>query len=140
MPSTPQDARDMLVASALTEDPVIYIDDRWLYDDKQRLQSIEPRKLNQFGPEVVIAGEDITIVSSGYCVKLAKKAAEDLKQKNIEAEVIDLKVISPLIDNCIIEIRKKRQGKILVVDGGWAPCGLSSEIISTGICESWYLA
>ena len=80
MPSTPQDARDMLVASALTEDPVIYID-RWLYDDKQRLESIEPRKLNQFGPEVVIAGEDIIIVSSGYCVKLAKKAAEALKQK-----------------------------------------------------------
>lgn len=129
MPSTPQDARDMLVASALTEDPVIYIDDRWLYEDKQELESIEPRKLNQFGPEVVICGEDITIVSSGYCVKLAKKAAEALKQKNITAEVIDLKVISPLIDNCIIKSVRKT-GKILIVDGGWAPCGLSSEIIA----------
>lgn len=130
MPYTPQDARDLLIASVLSPDPVIYIDDRWLYTESANLEPIREYDLSSQGPRIVKRGKDITFVGSGFSTKLCVDAAVELSNYNIEVEVIDIRVLNPL-DNRVILESVKKTGKFVVVDGGWASCGFSSEIIST---------
>ncbi len=52
MPSTVKDARDLLIASVLSPDPVLYIDDRWLYEQEDELGSVSELDLSKLGPEV----------------------------------------------------------------------------------------
>ena len=96
MPSCASDARDMLIASTLSQNPVIYIDDRWLYETSESLDDIREHKINEFNPKIVCNGNDITIVSSSYSTHISKDAAKELKKYNISAEVIDLRTLSNL--------------------------------------------
>ena len=66
MPSTVADARDLLIASVLCKDPVIYIDDRWLYEQVDFLGPVIEFDLNNEGPKFIAEGSDITIVCSSY--------------------------------------------------------------------------
>lgn len=134
MPSSPQDARDLLIASVLSNDPVIYIDDRWLYDESETVEPIKEIKIEEFKPSVDIEGEDITIVSSSYSTLISKKASIKLAEKSIYPEVVDLKILNEIdIKNILISVKKTK--RLLCVDGGWAECGISSEIIAK-VCEN----
>lgn len=133
MPSTVSDARDLLIAATLSSDPVIYIDDRWLYDQKDLLKPPVEMSLSEFGPKVRHFGEDITIVGSGYSYFLAEQAIESLSQINISADIIDLRIINPIDISSICESVKKT-GRLLVIDGGWQSCGLAGEVIAS-VCE-----
>lgn len=134
MPGTVKDARDLLVASALCEDPVIYIDDRWLYDEVDELSATpEILDLRDIKPEIRHEGSDVTIVAASYSLSLALKTAALLKDKNISAEVIDLRVINPINYDTICQSVSKT-GRLCVIDGGWETCGLAGEIIA-GVSE-----
>ena len=130
MPSTPKDARDLLIAATLSKDPVIYIDDRWLYDESDVIGSIEEIDLNDIGPQYLKRGNDITIVGCSYSSLLAKKAAEELLKYDINAEVIDCRIINPFNSDLINDSLKKT-GSLVVIDGGWKTCGLASEVIAS---------
>ena len=65
MPSTVADARDLLIASVLCKDPVIYIDDRWLYEQEDNLPKIVELDLKTQKPKITSKGKDVTIVASG---------------------------------------------------------------------------
>lgn len=134
MPATTRDARDLLIASVLSNDPVLYIDDRWLYELEDDLSEAKDIDLNQQGPLVTRAGADITIVGAGYSSLQCKQAAEVLSLQNINAEVIDLRVLNPLDPSVIIKSVNKTH-RLLVVDGGWKNCGLGGEIIAS-VCEA----
>lgn len=128
MPATVADARDLMIASVLCPDPVLYVDDRWLYADEQNLPPIKELSLKDIRPQALTLGSDITIVSCGYCTSLSLKALENLKNKGISVELIDMRVINPFYPDIIVESVNKT-GRLLVVDGGWKSCGISSEII-----------
>ena len=129
MPSTVADARDLLIASVLCKDPVIYIDDRWLYEQEADLAPIIEINLKDEKPLISIEGSDITIVASGHSSYLARKAAEKLKSKNIFSEVIDVRVLNPLyIKDIVLSVKKTR--RVLVVDPGWVSSGFSGELIA----------
>ena len=130
MPSTVADARDLLISSVLCDDPVIYIDDRWLYEQEDELPPVVEIDLISQKPIISLKGSDITIAASGYASLLARQAAQKLKCKNISAEVIDLRVLNPLQTEEIIESVKKTKN-FLVVDSGWTTGGFSAEIISS---------
>lgn len=130
MPFSVQDARDLLIASALCEDPVLFVDDRWLYEDEAIVEEVRELDLREEGPRVVRDGTDLTIVGSSYSTRLALDAAKSLAEHGVSAEVIDLRIISPLISKKIIESVTKTRN-LVVVDGGWAPCGVASEVITT---------
>ena len=68
MPSSVSDARNLLISSVLSPDPVLYIDDRWLYEQEEVLKPYKTKKLINEGPSLINKGEDLTIVSSGYSV------------------------------------------------------------------------
>jgi acetoin:2,6-dichlorophenolindophenol oxidoreductase subunit beta len=130
MPATVADARDLLIASVLSGDPVLYIDDRWLYGVEEDLPPIEELVLSEIEPQTLKAGDDLTIVASSFSTKLALEAAKALQGQGIEAEVIDLRVINPYQPRRIVD-SVTRSGRLLVVDGGWAPCGMAGEVIAS---------
>lgn len=129
MPSSVADARDLLIASALSDDPVLYIDDRWLYDQEEELGPVVELDLAKEGPRCVVQGKDITIVSSSYSTLLVKQAIPELMKHGVSVELIDLRVINPLNTDKIIQSVEKTC-RLLVVDGGWRTCGIGGEIIA----------
>lgn len=130
MPSTVQDARDLLIASVLSSDPVLYIDDRWLYDLEDELEEPRDFELTNIRPQVLESGTDITIVGSSYSTQLALKARRLMATKNLSAEVIDLRVLNPLKLQTV-ECSVLKTGRLLVVDGGWRSCGMGGEILAS---------
>jgi pyruvate dehydrogenase E1 component beta subunit len=130
MPASVQDARDLLIAAVLSPDPVVYIDDRWLYDLTDDLPEIEELDLAKQGPKVLNQGRDITIVGAGYSTYLSVQAQKILQEHGILCEVIDMRVVSPLDSKIICESVSKT-GRLIVVDGSWSNCGLAGEIIAS---------
>jgi acetoin:2,6-dichlorophenolindophenol oxidoreductase subunit beta len=130
MPATVADARDLLISSVLSPDPVLFIDDRWLYELEDSLPPIVPRDLSGERPVCRVSGTDLTIVGSGYSSHLAMEAAKSLLGDGISAEVVDLRVLNPLNADVIVD-SVRQTGRLLVVDGGWSCCGMAGEIIAS---------
>ena len=128
------DARDLLISSVLCKDPVIFIDDRWLYDEKDERKEIEKLNLEEVTSRTVLEGDDITIISSGYSTKISKNAIQIFNDTNkkFSIELIDLRVVNPINYDLILKSICKTK-RFIVVDGGWKTCGLASEIISSVI-------
>ncbi|NQT46483.1 MAG: alpha-ketoacid dehydrogenase subunit beta [Candidatus Omnitrophica bacterium] len=126
MPSTPYDAKGLLVSSVLDPNPVMILEHRWLLKHSGDV----PEKLYQIplGKGVVRkSGKDLTIVSASYAAIESMRAAEELSKDGIEAEVIDLRTLQPLDEEIILDSVKKT-GRLLVVDTGWRRAGAASEI------------
>jgi pyruvate dehydrogenase E1 component beta subunit len=129
MPATVADARDLLISSVLCEDPVIFIDDRWLYDATAELPPVEEKDLKLEGPRVLAEGEDVTIVASGFSTRLALEAHAELLREGITTDVVDLRVLNPL-DPCRILESVRKTRRLVVVDGGWRTCGIAAEVLA----------
>lgn len=129
MPATVQDARDLLIASVLCDDPVLYIDDRWLYDLEEVLPPVQELSLAKEKPKILKVGKDITLVTASYSIELCKKVVLVLAKTGISCELIDLRIINPLdITDVLASVEKT--GRLCVVDGGWKNCGLAGEVIA----------
>ena len=107
----------------------MFIDDRWLYNQEDKLSPVVELNLIDQKPEVSISGTDITIVSSGHTSLLSRQAAEKLKKNNISAEVIDVRILNPFYAEEIISSVEKTRN-LLVVDSGTLTAGFSAEIIA----------
>ena len=129
MPATVADARDLLIAAVLCRDPVIFIDDRWLYDQEDHLMPVFELDLRLERPRCLVRGKDLTIVGSGYSTRLAMNAAQQLEKEGISAEVFDLRVLNPFHPEEVLS-SVNRTGRLLVVDSGWGPCGMAAEVIA----------
>lgn len=126
MPSTPYDAKGLMVAAIRDSNPVIFIDDRWLYSKKNYV----PENLYEvkIGKAVLRKeGKDVTVVSSSYTSHLSFIVAEELMPEGIDVELIDLRSLKPFDGELILNSVRKT-GKLLVVDGGWVSFGASAEI------------
>ena len=128
MPSNPHDAKGLLIASIEDDNPVVFIEHRWLHtlqgpvpEDHYTVPLGEPR--------VVATGSDVTIVASSYATIDAIKAAQLLAQTGIKAEVIDLRTLVPRNDAPIFESVKKT-GRLVVVDQGTLTGGFAGEIVA----------
>lgn len=129
MPSTPADARDLLIAAVLCDDPVMYIDDRWLYEVEGELGPIREPLLRDEGPRVIREGCDVTLVGAGFSTELCRRAASLLEPLGISAEIIDLRVLNPLRCEAVVKsVRKTR--RLCAVDGGWQTAGIAGEILA----------
>ena len=126
MPSTAYDAKGLMVAAIRDENPVVYIDDRWLHNSEDAV----PKELYTvpIGKAAIRRkGRDITLVSVSYLVPHAITAAEELAQEGVDCEVIDLRSIKPLDKNLLLESVAKT-GRIAVADVGWKTYGIAGEI------------
>ncbi len=132
MPTTPHDAKGMLIASIEDNNPVIFLEHRWLHN----ISGIVPEGHYSvpIGPvRIAREGKDVTIVATSTMVLEALRAAEILEIQNISTEVIDLRTINPL-DRESIEHSVRKTGRLIVADIGHYSFGISGEIIS-GLIE-----
>ena len=132
MPSNPQDAFDMMISATYSNSPVIYIDDRWLYNLKSSVKY--NKKYNQdtikkFQAKIIKKGSDVTIVSHSYGIHFAKKVSKILLSNKINSEIIDLRIINPLKIKSVFKSLNKTR-KLVVIDFGWSNCSVSSEVIA----------
>ncbi len=126
MPTTPDDAKGLLLAAIFDPNPVIMIEHRLLYDRKGEVP--EGYYEIPFGKAVVRrSGTDLTVIANSYMALECLKAAEFLEGEGIEVEVIDPVTLSPLDQETILESVQKT-GRCLVVDTSWITCGVSAEI------------
>ncbi len=126
MPASPYDAKGMLLASVAGDRPTLIIEHRWLYDQKEGVPE-EPYFVPSGKALVRKPGTDVTIVATSYMVYEAIRAAGDLEQQGISAEVIDLRSIQPLDEKTVIDSVRKT-GRLIAADMGWKLCGVSAEV------------
>ncbi len=129
MPYTAKDARDLMIASVLSNDPVMFIDDRWLYEKEEEYTEVEVLDLDNVRPQKLSSGTDVTLVGISYTSMLCEKAVEILEPHNVSCDVFDIRVLNPLYINDIVDSVRKT-GRLVVVDGDWTSCGLAGEIIA----------
>ena len=128
MPVTPQDAKGLLIASVEDDNPVIFLEHRWLHNITGHVP--EGHYTVPIGPaRIARSGKDVTIVAASYMVLEALRAAELLAAEGIESEVVDLRTISPLDSDSINE-SVARTGRLVVADLGTKSFGISGEIVA----------
>lgn len=126
MPSTPYDAKGLMISAIKDDNPVVYIDDRWLY----KHEDLVPEEVFEveIGKGIIRKkGKDLTLVSISYMAFESMKAAQELVKERIDIEVIDLRSIKPLDEDLLLESVKKT-GRIVIADGGWKSFGVTAEI------------
>jgi pyruvate/2-oxoglutarate/acetoin dehydrogenase E1 component len=128
VPATPQDAKGLLIAAVEDDDPVVYIEHRWLHEEEGDVP--EGYFQTPIGRAAVARrGDDVTIVAVGPLVNEALRAASVLADDGISAEVVDLRTLRPL-DAATVLASVARTGRLVVADPDWAPCGVAGEVIA----------
>lgn len=129
IPSGPRNARALLIAAIRDPDPVIFYEAKGLYR-AFREEVPEEEEVVEIGvPQLVRAGEDVTIIAYGAMLRPTLEAAEQLAAEGVSAEVIDLLTISPLDDRLLIESVKKT-GRAVIVHEAPRSFGAGAEILS----------
>ncbi len=129
MPSTPYDAKGLLIAAVYDGNPVLYIDDRWLYEETGEVPE-ESYRVPIGKAAVRRPGRHVTIVATSYMVAQACRAAESLEQRGIDAELIDLRSIKPW-DRELVLSSVGKTGRLVVTDAAWTTGGIAAEIAAT---------
>lgn len=128
LPTTPNDAKGLLISSIRDNSPVIFFEHRWLYFTKGEVpKNAKPIPLEQ--PNVLRSGKDITIVATSWMNVEALKAAEVLEKHGVDIEIVDPRTIAPLNDKPIIDSVKKT-GHCIVADNDWIHCGFGAELVA----------
>jgi pyruvate dehydrogenase E1 component beta subunit len=129
IPSTPYDAKGLLIAAIRDPDPVLFWEPKRIYRAFKQEIPEEAYEIPLGKAKILQEGEDITIVSWGAMVPDVQKAVKMVQDKGISAEVIDLRTISPMDRESFIQSVKKT-GRILVVHEAPKTLGVGAEIIS----------
>ena len=129
MPATPHDAKGMLIASIEDDNPVIFIEHRWLHNTFGEVpEGIYRVPIGE--AKISRSGKDVTIAATSYSALEALRAAELLAKAGVEAEVIDLRSLRPLDDETIFN-SVRRTGRLLVADTGWKFGGFGAEVVAS---------
>lgn len=126
LPSTPYDAKGLLKTAIRDENPVIFFEDKMMYQLKGPVP--EEDYTIPFGvADIKRTGTDITLVATSSMVQIALEAAEQLAAIGISAEVIDPRTTFPLDKNTLIESARKTS-RAIVIDEGYERYGVTAEI------------
>jgi 2-oxoisovalerate dehydrogenase E1 component beta subunit len=131
-PSTPSDAKGLMMSAIRDPNPVIFYEIKQLYRDKkieEVLKTGDDALVPLGKAKVVREGEDVTLVSYGQTVYQCLEAAENLEKEGFSAEVIDLRTLVPLDNETIIESLRKTN-RIVCVNEAPMTCGFAGEILA----------
>jgi len=128
IPSTPYDAKGLLISAIEDPDPVIFMEPKRIYRSGKQEVPEEMYRIPIGKAKVVKQGTDITVVAWGAMMREAQKALK-LLDENISVELIDLRTINPIDEETIIESVKKT-GRFLVVQEAVKTYGPGAELIS----------
>ncbi len=129
IPSTPYEAKGLLLSSIRDPDPVIFMEPKRIYRAIREEVPEGDYAIPLGKARLVQEGKDVTVIVWGAMVREALNASEQLKGEKVELEIIDLRTISPIdIDTIITSIRKTGRG--VIVHEAPRTCGLGAEIIA----------
>lgn len=126
MPSTPYDAKGLMIAAIQDPNPVVFVDERLLYG----LAELVPAEIYsvEIGKGCIRReGKHITVAAVSLMVHEAMRAAKALSAEGVDVEVIDLRTVKPL-DRELILSSVKKTGRLVVADVGWQSFGVSAEV------------
>jgi acetoin:2,6-dichlorophenolindophenol oxidoreductase subunit beta len=136
MPATPADAKGLLLAAIEDPNPVVYIDDRWLYSQTGEVPE-EIYRIPLGEAAIRRVGRDVTIVGISWMAAQALEAADVLATQGVDAEVIDLRSLKPWDQVRVLESARKT-GRVIVADPGWRTAGAAAEIAATVAAEAFH--
>lgn len=130
IPSSPYEAKGLLLAAIADEDPVIFLEHMRLYRSIREEVPEEPYEIPLSQARIVREGQDATVITYGAMVHTSLQAAEELKAKRgVEVEVIDLRTIHPMDTQTIIQSVQKT-GRAVVVHEEQRTGGAGAEIVA----------
>lgn len=135
-PSTPHDAKGMLIAAIESNDTILYMEPKRIYRAIKQEVSEEKFTIELGKANVITQGSDVTIVSFGAMIREVQKAMVMAKEQGISVELIDLRSIYP-IDRETIRNSVKKTGRIITVTEGPKSFGLGAEIAQIAIEEAF---
>jgi len=135
MPTTPADAKGLLLASIFDNNPVVFIEHRWLHNAEGEVEDA-PLRFPIGEAATLRGGEDITIVSMAYMSAEAVRAADFLAEHGIGCEVLDLRSIRPLDWDAVLRSVHKT-GRLLALDTGVLTGSVSGEIVARVAESAW---
>ena len=133
MPSTPYDAKGLLLAAIRDDNPVIFVEQKLLYKTRGPVPE-EDYTVPLGKADIKRAGRDLTIVATGVMVARALEAAEQLARQGIEVEVVDPRTLKPL-DAALIIQSVSKTGRVLIVHEAARTGGYGGELAAI-IAES----
>lgn len=135
-PSTPHDAKGMLIAAIESNDTILYMEPKRIYRAIKQEVSEEKFTIELGKANVITQGSDVTIVSFGAMIREVQKSMVMAKEQGISVELIDLRSIYP-IDRETIRNSVKKTGRIITVTEGPKSFGLGAEIAQIAIEEAF---
>lgn len=135
MPSSAGDAKGLLLASIFDDDPVIFLEHRWLHNLQGEVPTGDYR-VPIGKAHLLRSGTDITIVSMSYMTIEAVHAVDHLASQGLACDLIDLRSVRP-IDWLTIKASVKRTGRLLVLDTGTLTGSISGEIVAHIASHCW---
>ena len=129
IPSNPYDAKGLLLSSIESNDPVVFLEHMKLYRSFRQEVPEGYYTLPLDKAAVAHEGSDVTIVTYGYMVREALKAVDVLKEQGINAEVIDLRTVSPIdIETIVASVEKT--GRLVVVQEAQRQAGVGATVMA----------
>jgi len=127
VPSCPRDAKGLLKAAVRDDSPVLFFEDKMMYNDEGPVPEEEDFLIPLGQAEVKREGTDVTIVATSSMVGVSLRAADQLAEKGVSAEVVDPRTLFPLDEETLLASVRKT-GYVLVVDEGAQRYGITGEI------------
>jgi pyruvate/2-oxoglutarate/acetoin dehydrogenase E1 component len=135
MPSTPYDAKGLLIAAVNDGNPVLFIEDRWLYTEQGEVP--EEMYTVPIGRGATRrSGKDVTVVGISHMATQALQAGTALEANGIDAEVIDLRSLKPW-DKELLFASVRKTGRLVIADSTWRTGGVSAEISASVVEEAF---
>jgi pyruvate/2-oxoglutarate/acetoin dehydrogenase E1 component len=128
MPSTPYDAKGLLLSAIDDPNTVLFYEHKLLYNRKGEVPE-EPYRVPIGEARVSREGDDVTVVTAGLMHHYVLEAAEALSDGGVEAEVVDLRTLSPMDDGAVRRSVEKT-GKLVVVEEDVKTAGWGAEVVS----------
>ena len=129
IPSTPYDAKGLLISAIRDNDPVIFLEHMKLYRSFRQEVPEGEYTIPLGKAEVKREGSDLTIITYGAMVHESLKAAEELEKEGFSAEVIDLRTVSPIdIETIITSVEKT--GRAIVVQEAQKQAGIAANVVA----------
>lgn len=130
MPSSPADARALLKAAVRSDDPVVVIESLRLWSDRAEVSTETDEVLPLDTAAIRRSGSDVTVVSWGAVVPRALEAAAQAAKSGVNAEVVDLRSVSPLDEVTLLD-SVRRTGRLLVVQDSSGNGGVAARVLSS---------
>jgi acetoin:2,6-dichlorophenolindophenol oxidoreductase subunit beta len=138
LPATPYDAKGLLKTAIRDNNPVIFFEDKMMYQKKGYVPDPSVDYAIPFGrADVKRVGTDLTIIATSSMVQVALEAAVELCQEGIEAEVIDPQTLTPMDETSLINSVKKTS-RCIVMDEGYRRFGATAEIAAVVAEKAFY--